>query len=268
MSVLDEAKHSMPPFEVTAAFAGTVVYGPGGTFGPRLQPDLQLVLVHTGSMTVTIDGASHSVPAGHTALLKPGHMEHFAFATTRETWHRWIAVSTLPLLPEAAARFEALPLSVRLSEAMSAIADVLSGLQQTGAAREDELIRSLGRAATLLFLDEVRRTDADTAKHPAVLVAKAAIHARCAERIGLSDLARAAGMSPEHLIRLFRKDEGVTPIQYLWRYRVNQGVSLLRSTGLSVGEVAAQCGFQTSYHFARMVKQLTGQTPSELRRGG
>ncbi len=268
MDVVDEARYSVPPFDVTAAFAGTVIYGPGGNFGPRLQPDLQLVLVHTGSMTVTVDGIDHYVPAGYTALLKPGHMEQFAFAPTRETWHRWIAVAVQPLLPEAAARFESLPIAVRLSDGMSALADVMASLQHAGAAREDELIRSLGRSAILLFLDEVRRTDADTAKHPAVLVAKAAIHARCAERIGLPELARAAGMSAEHLIRLFRKDEGITPIQYLWRYRVNQGTSLLRSTGLSVGEVAAQCGFQTSYHFARMVKQLTGLTPTEYRRGG
>jgi len=261
------ADESMPAFEVTAAFAGTVVYGPGGQYGPRLQPDLQLVLVHTGSMTVTVDGDSHTVPAGYTALLTPGRVERFAFAKNRETWHRWIAVTARPLEPEAAARFGQLPIAVRLSDAMNGIADVMSNLQQHGASREDELIRSLGRSAILLYLDEVRRFDAAAAKHPAVLAAKADIHARCQERIGLSELARAAGLSPEHLIRLFRKEEGVTPMQYLWRYRVNQGIGLLRGTGLSVGEVAAQCGFQTSYHFARMVKRLTGLTPTEHRRG-
>ena len=261
------AEKTIPAFEVTAAYAGTVVYGPGGHFGPRLQPDLQLVLVHTGSMTVTVDGVGHTVPAGHTALLKPGHTEQFAFAANRETWHRWIAVSVRPLPPAAAARFERLPIADRLSAAMNGLADMMAGLQQSGAAREDELICSLGRSAILLYLDEVRRFDAAAAKHPAVLVAKAEIHARCRERIGLGELARAAGMSPEHLIRIFRKDEGVTPIQYLWRYRVHQGIGLLRGTGLSVGEVAAQCGFQTSYHFARMVKRFTGLTPSEHRRG-
>jgi AraC family transcriptional regulator of arabinose operon len=256
----------IPPFAVNGAFAGTVTYNPGGTYGPRLQEDLQLVLLHSGSMTVTIDGTKHTVAAGQTALLKPGHMEHFAFAAKRETWHRWIAVSVEPLTAAAVAQFDRLPLALRLSDQMNQLTDTILSLQRDGTAADAELLRTLGRSAVLLFLEEHNRTSFNDGKHPSVLIAKEAIHSQYADELDLSQLAHLAGMSPEHLIRLFRRDEGMTPIQYLWKYRAKQGVDLLSSTGLTIGEVAEQAGFKTSYHFARTIKNHTGQTPSDIRK--
>ena len=63
---MHSGNHSRPieyaAFRAASAYAGSVVYGPGGTYGPRRQHDLQLVLVHTGAMEVTIDGVARLVP--------------------------------------------------------------------------------------------------------------------------------------------------------------------------------------------------------------
>ena len=57
----------------------------------------------------------------------------------------------------------------------------------------------------------------------------------------------------------------MTPVQYLWRYRIKSGLQLLRSTGLQISEIAFQTGFKTSYHFSRSVKKFTKFTPSQIR---
>ncbi|WP_409346058.1 AraC family transcriptional regulator [Paenibacillus sp. MBLB4367] len=256
----------VPPFfAVTGAYAGTVVYSPGGKYGPRVQRDLQLVLVHTGSMRVEIDGVPHHVPAKQAALLKPGHEEQFYFDGNMETRHRWIAVSVEPLHKDDLERFESLPLYMPLTERMNQLTDMLISLQNDGCERTDELIKSLGKSAIWLYLTEHMRTGLNKRKHTAVLLAIEEIRQRFGEELNLLDLSAAATITPEHLIRLFRRDEGVTPIQYLWKYRIHKGLELLRSTGLSVGEIAEQVGFKTSYHFARMIKRHTGLTPSGIR---
>jgi AraC family transcriptional regulator, arabinose operon regulatory protein len=255
-----------PSFVVTNAFAGTVVYGPGGKYGPRVQIDLQLVLVHTGSMTVEVDGVSHTVPAEHIALLKPGHEEQFHFNEKRETWHRWIAVSIEPLSHDAAAYFEALPLFIPLTGRLNQLTDMLMSLQNDGCGSGEEVVKALGRSAVWLYVTEHLQMGLNHSKHSAVLLAIDKIQKSFGDDLSLSDLSLVTGKTSEHLIRLFQRDEGVTPIQYLWKYRVKKGLELLRSTGLNIGEIAEQAGFKTSYHFARTIKRHTGLTPSEIRK--
>lgn len=260
------AAPAIPPFSVSGAYAGTIVYPPGGRFGPRIQPDLQLVLLHTGSMEIHIDDRPHQVEPGRVALLKPGHKESFQFARDGETWHRWIAVGLESMSPEAAAFFESLPFSLPISDEMNRLTDLmLSCKQANGSGTEDPLTRTLGLSALLLYEAECRLSHTSQIMHPAILIAKHTVQERYAEDISLEDIAQAANVSSEHLIRLFRQYEQCTPIRYLWEYRVRRSIDLLRGTGLSIGEISERCGFKTSYHYARTVKRVTGSTPTELR---
>jgi AraC family transcriptional regulator of arabinose operon len=255
-----------PSFVVTSTYAGTVVYGPGGKYGPRTQMDLQLVLLYSGSMIVEIDGVPHSVPPESVALLKPGHEELFHFNEKRDTWHRWIAVTVEPLLPDAEAYFESLPLYIPLTARLNQLTNMLMSLQNDGCTSGEEVVKALGRSAVWLYATEHLHLGLNHLKHPDVLLAVETIHERFGEELSLSDLSQITGKTPEHMIRLFQRDVGVTPIQYLWQYRVKKGLELLRSTGLNIGEIAEQSGFKTSYHFARTIKRHTGLTPSEIRK--
>lgn len=259
------AMEPVPPFQVLSASAGTVVYPPQGRFGPRMQPNLQLVLLHTGQMTVAIDGRQRVVPAGHAALLTPGHREEFVFAADQSTWHRWIHVDAGTLEPQAARFWESLPAYIPLSEQMNRLTDLMLELQGSDREHNREVLMTLGRAALLLYCSECRARNAGKSVHPSVLMTKSLIRQSYPEDLSLAHLAKAAGVTPEHLIRLFRRHEGATPMQYLWTYRIERGLHLLRNTGLSVGEIAERCGFKTSYHFARLVKRHTRLTPTEVR---
>src|SRR5918992_265337 len=93
--------------------AGEVTYPPDGTLGPRRQDDLQLVLVHRGSATITVDHERpFVVDAGEVALLLPGHRETFAFDGTH---HSWIQAH----VGEAGEPFTSLPRSLPLSGALA-----------------------------------------------------------------------------------------------------------------------------------------------------
>src|SRR5918911_736890 len=98
--------------------AGVVTYPPRATLGPRVQHDYQLVLVHTGSAHVTVNGLRREIPAGHVGLLLPGTTEFFAFAPDRQTRHSWIAAAPAYLDGELCRQLDGttpcLPLSATL----------------------------------------------------------------------------------------------------------------------------------------------------------
>ena len=87
-----------------------------------------------------------------------------------------------------------------------------------------------------------------------------------AEEDCLAGAARAAGITPQHLIRLFREHYQITPGRYLWQMRVDRGAGLLAATGLTVAEIADRCGFKNPFHFSRLLRKMQGHSPREVRK--
>jgi AraC-like DNA-binding protein len=260
-----EQAELFPSSSVVGAAAGTIVYAPGGVYGPRIQRDIQLVLVHTGKADVTINKKLYTIPAGQVALLKPGNEEDFRFDSNQETWHRWIAVNMDGLSLETRSFLSSLPFHIPISEQMNQLTDMICRLMDTNST-DSNLLRLLGAAAVHLFISDSEHIERNRLTHTAVLKAKSFIREKYMEELTLKSLAHYSNVTAEHLIRLFHQYENTTPIKYLWQYRVQQSVLLLAHTGLSIGEIAGRTGFKNSFHCTRMIKLATGSTPTQLRK--
>jgi len=79
----------------------------------------------------------------------------------------------------------------------------------------------------------------------------------------VSFLAEMAGVSEVYFRREFRMYFGMSPLAYLKKTRIDNARLLLRTGFFSVGEVAAQCGFESMSYFSYEFHRLTGMTPSE-----
>ena len=92
------------------------------------------------------------------------------------------------------------------------------------------------------------------------------LHAAYADDLPLDALAREAGTSPFHLIRVFREQEGVTRHRYLQRVRLDRARDLLRRSDRPVAEVGRLCGFPDPAYFSRAFRREHGCSPSAFRR--
>lgn len=81
----------------------------------------------------------------------------------------------------------------------------------------------------------------------------------------IDDLARMAGMSRRHFMRMFRLLYGDTPQRHLTAARMSHARNLLRRPELSIAEVAHQCGYEDSNYFTRQFTRQTGQPPRMFR---
>ena len=87
--------------------------------------------------------------------------------------------------------------------------------------------------------------------------------------IDMRTLESELGLSRYTLNRSFMRVYGVPPLKFLWIYRVWVASRILWiNASAKVDEIAAASGFQTTPHFYRIFKKLTGTTPSILRTGG
>jgi AraC family transcriptional regulator of arabinose operon len=245
---------------------GDVVYAPGGTCGPRVQSDYQLVVLVAGGASVVVDAQQRSLAAGQVGLFLPGKREHFTFAAGHKSHHTWCAIhpGLVPAEMAEACRRAAvvLPVSRRLEQ----LIELGLSLPLTAGTQAHGLIDALGLAVLQAYLfTDTRQERGATDKPDALRRALAWIGTAGHEAVDLPALARAAGVSPAHLVKLFKRHLGTTPLRYVWETRTRRGVQLLRETGLTVGEVAHRCGFQTPFHFSRWCKQLHGVAPRDLR---
>lgn len=83
--------------------------------------------------------------------------------------------------------------------------------------------------------------------------------------LSLAEISAAAGLSPAHFIRSFKRRFGMTPHAYLVNRRIQVGRSQLKR-GLPIAEVASNAGFADQAHFQRAFKRHVAATPGQYRR--
>ena len=86
------------------------------------------------------------------------------------------------------------------------------------------------------------------------------------EEISIAKLCAIGGMSKSSLMRNFKNASGVTPLQYLLRLRVGEAAFLLRSTEKTLGEIAAEVGFNDVNYLSRQFKRAQGLPPALYRK--
>ena len=79
------------------------------------------------------------------------------------------------------------------------------------------------------------------------------------------EISEAIGASENYFSRLFNQELGLSPWEYLNRFRVCQAKELFRRTQGSVKSIAGQVGFKDPKYFSRVFRKQTDLSPSEFR---
>lgn len=75
-------------------------------------------------------------------------------------------------------------------------------------------------------------------------------------------------ISKYHLCHLFKKVTGVSIMDYLLKTRIAAAKELLLSGDMSVGAIAAACGFSSTAYFCQAFKRHTGRSAQQFRKEG
>lgn len=84
------------------------------------------------------------------------------------------------------------------------------------------------------------------------------------EPFSIDEYAEKIGVSRRQIERLFQKNLGVTPLQYLNNLRLQHGRALLSETDMSVLDTAIACGYGSSSHFSKSFRKKFGISPHKF----
>lgn len=129
-----------------------------------------------------------------------------------------------------------------------------------------EYRNAIGYACMRSHSYELRKDDEHALYPNFLLVAKDFVDGNFNdENLKVSNLAKFATVSEQHLINSFYRYIGMTPSRYIWSKRAKYARKLLMETNLSQQEIAYSSGYKSTPHFCRQIKIHFGKTPSEIR---
>lgn len=86
------------------------------------------------------------------------------------------------------------------------------------------------------------------------------------KNITVTELAKMAGYSVVGFINLFEKFYECSPKEYILNQRMRHARELIKSTDMTVKEIAAYCGIKDEFYFSRFFKKYSGVSPSDFRK--
>jgi AraC-like DNA-binding protein len=136
----------------------------------------------------------------------------------------------------------------------------------------------VSRLADILFIQAIRAHAATCAAEasgwigalvdPRLSRAFKAIHAKVEHGWTVEELAREAGMSRSAFAARFRESVGLSPLDYVTRWRMFRAGAMLRRGERSMAEIAVKVGYENESAFAKAFKRVTGITPGAYRKQG
>lgn len=86
-----------------------------------------------------------------------------------------------------------------------------------------------------------------------------------AQALSVDGLAEAMVMSPRNFARIFMREAGVTPAEFIQQARIDAARGLLESGNLQLKAVAYRCGFGSAARMRQVFVQRLGVTPTGYR---
>jgi len=211
-----------------------------------------------GQGQVQVDGRWRALPPGHACLLPAGLRNRFRMGRGKRWEFAWVRFSG----------------GIRSNTIFRAGSPVLAEFDPGPfrAAVEGLMAEAAGAGSSRrvhqwleLVYDYVRGFAGSFRGDERLMRLWDLVQSRLADPWDMRTLARASGLSFEHLRRLCLKEIGRTPMNHLTHLRIQQAIRLVGESHIKLEAVARQVGFANGNSFAAAFKRSTGHAPSQFR---
>ena len=230
-----------------------------------------LFYIEKGSMKIENEGKTYIAQVGDMGLINC-HFPHAYIALEEGTvfvWAHFDGSNTQQFYEQIVQRSHAvfhLAAQNNLKENLDAILELhRRGDSLSGVLIEPEVsIRLHCILCGLLFVTEEENGKADIRNNT---IEKAIRYMRQNYRspIEVKEIADEVGLSLFHFSRIFKQEVGCSPHEFMVILRINKAKNLLKTTELSIAEIALQLGYEYPTSFVSAFSKRVGLTPKKFR---
>lgn len=247
--------------------------------------DIEMVYVKKGQGVVSVNLTEYEVEEGSIVLILPGQLHAIYTKELRRMEYENIIFSpdllrsgvvdiceTEYLFPLFSGRITVPVHFKKGMEQYNEISGILDACDQIGKEKQEGSEFFVKSQLFLLFyilmnkcscsgVRKVIPRDLDRMK-----VVMKYIQEHYSEKITIEEIAGEVGCAPSYFMRIFKKNIGMSFIEYLNDFRIDIGARLLKETSSSIMEVAMQVGFDNLSYFNRSFKKKYKISPGQFRK--
>jgi AraC family transcriptional regulator len=238
-------------------------YAPGTVVTPHAHDAALITLVLSGDATEENRGHTRNL-AAQTLLYTPPHEMHGHLFRNAGRWlNMQVSNAWLTRVAAGSAPLPVLTQVVKNHTAVAWATRIRTELRQFDAVSQLAI-----EGALLLLLTDLSRIEKSAERtRPRWLVAvENAIEGSVAAPPSLDELAAMTGVHASHLMRTFRRYNGMTIANYVRKRRIERARSDIAGTQRPLSEIALDAGFADQSHFTRVFRQTYGETPGQYAR--
>lgn len=236
----------------------------GYGYGPCIRNFYFIHYVYSGKGYLIIEGKRYEIEAGQYFLISPGEIAYYE-ADKEFPWvYRWFEISggLCKLLMETAGFSKDCPM---LCDKENRVGNAILALIRS---EKENFPLLLGRLWEVLhtmtadngnFMEQVRQKDY-------VSMCETFIRMNLHMKLRVSELANYVGIDRSYLSRLFQKQKGLSPQQYILKLKMEAAVQHLKKKELSIKEVALCVGYEDQMEFSKQFHRQFQVSPSQWRK--
>lgn len=118
------------------------------------------------------------------------------------------------------------------------------------------------------WMQQILTADKQDDGRQLIAKAKEYISGRYHHDLGIDEISEYVGLSCSHFCVLFKRETGLTFLEYLTGVRIEQACSILLHSDVKVYQIAPLVGYQDPRYFTQVFKKMMGMTPTEYRTQG
>lgn len=212
-----------------------------------------------GEGEIIIDGKRYIARSGDTYILRSNEAHCYYSDSNRpwkKLWINYVADYISPMLDSYG-----ITSGIYHSELARDHFELLWQYSQSGAAKPNINFKI---AACLHNLIQTLATESD---HPTTdeCLIREALNASVYEKLNLDELASRLHISKSNIIRVFKKNYGITPMEYLISLKISAAKILLKDTHMTVKEIAERLQISDEHYFSNLFRKRVGIRPRDYR---
>ena len=244
-------------------YCGYGSYEGGHSFGPYIRDHYMICYVESGSGTLYCDDPAPRLEVGSVYVLFPDSKVLYKSDCGKKWEISWIGASGSKIGAYLAAMgiTRAHPVAKTRNYAdFKRTFRKIYAATGGGTAKEELLATSLSYKLLALLAEEKNVAAKKRGKDELVVEY---VNNHYEQDVSVGALSQKFGLSRNTITRVFKRETGETPSEYVAKIRLARACFLLKNTSYSIADIAESCGFEDQLYFSRFIKERTGAPPKK-----